>query len=277
MTPSTPPPPPKIGMRHGWHWFTGALGMVRRYPTVFLPMGLIVGCIDLFPLIGPLIVLFLGPTFLAGVCVAAYTVSEGHPPALRQLFALFQPSQQRHEAFKLCIPLVLGKLAAGMILAFALLHQAAAQGIKLSALRQNPHELWTFIAGDAMRPWLLLALAIFLLAWTLTALAIPHVALSAQPAYTSMGKSFKQIWRHLAAWIVAAAALFACLILIAWLLELTRIALIMKLGIFTFLYAVLGPMLYLAWRDHGGTPTTHDANTPPAPPSPPPPSGVLEA
>lgn len=273
-----PAPPPKIGIGHGWHWFTGALGMVRHWPTVFLPMGFIVAAIHtLIPILGPLAILIMGPAFLAGIGVAAHTAASGRPPAIRQLFAMFEHPAQRHEALKLCIPLVIGKVAAFMVLGFALADYMSSQGIRTTSLEGHPEKVMALLESSAMRPWLFVALALLLLAWTFTALAIPRVALSRARATAAMAESFRLVWRHLAAWIVALVALLAGLIVLAWLLLLTRIGLLMQLGVLTAMYAVLGPMLYIAWRDLGGTPSKRETHPPSAPPSPPPPTGVLEA
>src|SRR5699024_3268023 len=97
---------------------------------------------------------------------------------------------------------------------------------------------------------------------------------------SAMGTGFHQVWRHVPACIVAALTLFACVLAVALVLYLTRLMLLVQLGFFTTLYALLGPMLYAAWRDLGGHPPADDPGQPPAPPrppAPPPPSGVLEA
>lgn len=273
--------PRRIGAAHGWRWFTIALSMVRRQPVVFLGMGLFVAVVDtVLPIIGPLAVLIMGPAFLCGICVAADATARRQSPAFAQLFAVLVQSERRGEALKLCIPLVLGKLAAAMILGFALASQLARQGIKVETLQGHPDKLMALLVSEAMVPWLLVALAVVLFAWTVTALAIPRVAFSRESALAAISTGFRQVWQHFSAWIVAVLALFACLLIVVTVLYLTHLMLLVQLGFFTILYALLGPMLYAAWRDLGGYPPSDGPNQPPAPPrppSPPPPSGVLEA
>jgi hypothetical protein len=121
--------------------------------------------------------------------------------------------------------------------------------------------------------------AIVLLAWTFTALAVPRVALRGEAAFVAMGESFRRVWRSIGAWIVAAVLLFAGLVLLSILLMLTHVMAVVQLGLYTALYAVLGPLLHAAWRDlddHADS-SDRDDRAPPPPPAPPPPSGILEA
>ncbi|HET7268331.1 MAG TPA: BPSS1780 family membrane protein [Oleiagrimonas sp.] len=267
-----PQPPRKIGATQGWHWFVSALDLVRRQPATFLCMGLFVACVDsLLPYIGPLAVLIMGPAFLAGMCVAANTIARQQPPAFAQVFALLAQPGRRGEALKLCIPLVLGKFAAAMILGVALTNQLARKGIDVATLQGQRDKLMTLLISEAMVPWFVVALVVVVFTWTFTALAIPRVAFSREPAFTAMGESFRLVWRHIPAWFVAGLALCVCVVAVGMVLLLTRFMLLVQVGFFTTLYTVLGPMLYIAWRDLGGHPPSGD------PDQPPPPSGVLEA
>ncbi|HEX7342342.1 MAG TPA: hypothetical protein VF269_08735 [Rhodanobacteraceae bacterium] len=281
MTPT--PPSRRIGLGHGWRWFTGAWGMLRRRPQVFLLMGLTMAIIDMLsslPLIGLLAGLFMliaGPALLAGICMEAHGAAAGRTPNWQHLFTPLLDPARRREAIKLCIPLVIGKLTAIFMLAIVLLEKLARSGANLADLNHHPDQLIALLKSDAMRPWLFVALAIVLFAWTFTALAIPGVVLTSSRASTAMTESFRLVWHHLGAWIVAALALFVCVGIVFWLLSLTHVILIVQLGTFTLLYALLGPMLYLAWRDLGGLPTANTTPAAPKPPAPPPPSGFLEA
>lgn len=272
-------PPRRAGALHGWHWFTGALDIVRHQPATFLGMGLCVACVySLLPFVGPLAVLIMGPAALAGICIAARTSAHKQAPAFEQMFALLVEPTRRREALKLCIPLILGKLTAVMILGFALANQLARQGIKVTALQGDREKLMGLLLGDAMHPWLLAALAVIVLAWTFTLLAIPRVAFSREPAFTAMGESFRLVWHHFSAWLVAALALLALVLAVSMVLLATRFLLLVQLGFFTTLYAVLGPMMYVAWHDLGSQPADADSDNPPPPPSSPPsPPGVFEA
>ncbi len=277
---STPPsPPPRTGAGHGLKWLLEALGVVRRWPLVFLPMGLIVAIISVVPYLGGLAILFMGPALLAGIVVAADTARRGRTPAVHQLFAMFQEPARRNESLKLCLPLVIGKFTAGMVLAGAMLGIVSRSGIDPRSLEGQPEKILALFASGNVAGWLALVVAIVLLAWTFTALAIPRVALGREAAFEAIGRGFRQVWRSIGAWAVAILLLFAGLVLLTMLLMLTRSLVVVQVGLYTALYAVLGPLLHAAWRDLGGHAATQDDRhrAPPPPPAPPPPSGVLEA
>lgn len=276
MNAAPTPPPRHIGAGHGLKWLLEALGMVRRWPGTFLAMGLIMAVISLVPYLGGFAILFLGPALLAGIATAADTAWRGRTPATHQLFTMFQETAQRNEALKLCLPLVIGKLVAVMVLVVAVSRIMARRGMDVHALEGHPEKVLALFTDSSMPGWLALAVAIVLLAWTFTALAIPRVALRGEAAFAAMGESFRRVWRSIGAWIVAAILLFAGLVLLSMLLMLTHIMAIVQLGLYTALYAVLGPLLHAAWRDLDGSRVdTHHA--PPAPPTSPPASGVFEA
>src|SRR5699024_12000470 len=56
---------------------------------------------------------------------------------------------------------------------------------------------------------------------------------------SAMGTGFHQVWRHVPACIVAALTLFACVLAVALVMYLTRLMLLVQLGFFTTLYALL--------------------------------------
>lgn len=283
MNAAPTPPPRHIGAGHGLKWLLEALRTVRRWPGTFLAMGFIMAVISLVPYLGGFAILFLGPALLAGIVTAADTAWRGDTPATHQLFTMFQETTQRNEALKLCLPLVIGKLVAVMVLVVAVSRIMARHGMDVHTLEGHPEKVLALFSDSSMPGWLVLALAIVLLAWTFTALAIPRVALHGEAAFAAMGESFRRVWRSIGAWIVVAVLLFAGLVLLMTLLMLTQVMAIMQLGLYTALYAVLGPLLHAAWRDlddddmasnkddHG------QGRAPPTPPAPPPPSGVLEA
>jgi len=278
MSAAPTPPSRHIGAGHGLKWLLEALGMVRRWPGAFLSMGLIMAVISLIPYLGGLAILIMGPALLAGIVTAAETARRGHAPATHQLFAMFQETAQRHEALKLCLPLVVGKIAAAMIVVVAMFRVMTRLGMDVHALEGHPEKMLAVLADGSMPGWLALAVAIVLLAWTFTALAVPRVALRGEAAFVAMGESFRRVWRSIGAWIVAAVLLFAGLVLLSMLLMLTHVMAVVQLGLYTALYAVLGPLLHAAWRDlddHADS-SDKDDRAPPPPPAPPP-SGILEA
>lgn len=57
----------------GWTWVQQALALIKRWPQVFLLMGLILGVIAAVPFLGGLVILILGPALIwwHRVCRAA--------------------------------------------------------------------------------------------------------------------------------------------------------------------------------------------------------------
>lgn len=262
---------------HGWLWLADALKTIRRWPGVFLPMGLIVAIIQLIPYLGGLALLIMGPALVAGTIVAAQTATGGGTPAINQLFAMFEQPARRSEALKLCLPLLAGKFIALVVIAVALTNHMVNAGMTMQSLEGHPEKVLALLGSNDMVPWLLLAVAIVLVAWTFAALAIPRVALQKEPAFEAMRHSLRLVWSSIGAWIVAAALLFACMLAVTSLLMLTQLLLLVQLGLYTVLYAVLGPLLHAAWRDITGAMPPPPAPDPRPRNTPPPPSGVLEA
>lgn len=269
------PDPRKVPASQGWAWIGAAFAMVRRWPSVFPLMGLCMGLITWVPLFGVAILLLCGPGLLAGCVIAARSAATGGKPEVRQLWSMFEQPARRSEAFKLCIPLVAGKLAAIIVVAIGLDRYLVGHGMKPTVIEHDPQKLVEIFAHGDMLIWLGVAVLLVLVAWTFTALAIPKVALENKPAFVAMGESARQIWSNLGAWLVAFVGLFMVMMVVAWLLLLTRIPALMQLGTYTAMNMLLGPVLYTAWHELGG-------ETPPAGPSrpassPPPPTDVLEA
>ncbi|HEX7338769.1 MAG TPA: hypothetical protein VF271_02425 [Rhodanobacteraceae bacterium] len=272
---------PPNDLLRGWQWFVGALDVIRRHPGVFIPMALAIAVIStLVPVFGPLAILIWGPALLAGMAVAAHTQASGHTPQVGQLFALFGHGRLG-EATKLCLPLVAGKIVALFVLSTGLTVQLKAQGIALVApedVQRLMPELIKQMLSPAMHAWWAAAIIIVMFSWTIAALAIPRVAMTSTPAMAAMAHGFRLVWHHILAWVVAIAALFVVLVVVTGLLMFTRVGLIVELGVLTTMYTLLGPLLYVAWRDLDTAGSPPGGNPPSAPPRPPaPPSSYLEA
>lgn len=269
---------PRRPANHGWLWVVEGLKTVRRCPGVFLSMGLIVAVIQMIPMLGGLVLLVTGPALVAGTIVAAQAATRGTRPAVGQLFAMFDAAPRRTEALKLCVPLLVGKGLALLVLAMAVARRLAASGVEMQELEGHPEKILALFGQGDMLPWLLAAIVLVLLAWTFTALAIPRVALGSERAFDAMRHGVRQVWASLGAWVVVLLLLFSALMAVTTVLMLTQWMLVVQIGLYTALYAVLGPILHAAWRDIGGAgPAPPPPPTPGPRPTPPPPSGVLEA
>lgn len=239
--------PSRIPASRGWQWLTEAWHTVRQWPQVFVPMGLIIAGIHVLPYIGGLVILVAGPALVAGTVVAADTAARGGTPAFRQLVAMFEADTTRGESLKLCLPSVIGKFVAGMLVGIVVARRLMQAGVDPESLGVT--DLLKLLASGDMIVWLLLAAMIVLLAWTFLVLAIPRVALHQASAFDAMRAGVAQAWRGIGAWAIVALVLFGLALFAGALLYVTGIPAIMVVGAYTVLYTLLGPVLYAAWRD----------------------------
>lgn len=259
----------KMGASRGWHWVGQALSLARRWPTVFPLMGLIVGGIALIPWIGGMVLLFLGPSLIAGTILAAQRADAGHQPAVGDLFARFRDGERLGPTLTLCLPTVAGQFVGGLVGGIALLSAMRSHGIDIHDLESDPQKFVSAL-GPSLLGWGALAMVIMLVAYAFLFTSIARVALDKQEAMPSMGESARQAARHPAAWLVMMLTLLLCMFVPACIGLLVRLPLLASLLVYTVLYTVLGPTLYFAWRDlFGGSP---ERGTKPSPPSGPPPS-----
>jgi hypothetical protein len=261
-------PMSKVESSRGMRWVGQALGLVRRWPQVFLPMGLIVGAIYLIPLLGGLVLLILGPSLLAGAVIAARDADRGDRPAIGQLFELFREEGRLSQGLRLCLPMVGGQVLAGFLIGIPVARAMMQAGIDIKALESQP-EMILGIMGGSLFVWALVALLVVLFAYAFTATAIARVALDRREAMAAMAESLRLVRANLGAWVVTALLLFAGMFVLAMFSRVLGVPTLVQALCYAALYTVLGPLLYFAWRD-----LCAGAQAGGPPPSPPP---VLEA
>lgn len=258
----------KVESGRGARWVGQALGLVGRWPQVFLPMGLIVGVIYLVPLLGGLVLLVLGPSLLAGAVIAARDADRGGQPAFGQLFELFREEGRLGQGLRLCLPMIGGQVLAGFLIGIPVARAMLRAGVDIKALESQP-EMIVEIMGGSLFAWALVALLVVLFAYAFTATAIARVALDRYAAMAAMAESLGLVRANLGAWVVTALLLFVGMFVLAMFSMMLGIPTLVQALCYAALYTVLGPLLYFAWRD------LCDGAQAGSPPSSPPP--VLEA
>lgn len=260
---------------------TQAVALVVRHAGVFLTMGTLAALIYLIPLLGGFIMLILGPALIAGAIIAARDAAEGRPPRVGQMFSLFQEDGRLPDALKLCIPLVVGKVLASLVIGMGITRVLLRAGLDIKALESQPQLLIKTLqtsAGDLFG-WSIVSLLIVLVAWAFTATAISRVALQRAQPFPAMAESFRLALRHVGAWLLAAVALFLIVFVLAMPLLLGAHLLLAQMLINGLIYSLAGPLLYFAWRDLFGAVSDHAPSAPSAssPEAAQSPSGRFEA
>ena len=259
---------PKVGVARGWRWMTQAVSLVTHNASVFLPMGAIAAVIYLIPLLGGLIMLILGPALIAGSIIAARDAVNGNQPKVGQMFALFQEDGRLRDALKLCIPLVIGKVVASLILVVGVKRVLLRAGLDLKSLESQSEQLMKSLQGSAgdLFGWSIVSLLILLVAWAFTVTAISRVALDRSEPFAAMAESFRLALRNAGAWLLATLVLFLAVFVLAIPLLIGGHLALTQMLINVLIYSLLGPLLYFAWRDLAQTPDAGAESPPSAPP-----------
>lgn len=239
-----------------------ALQAVRRWPGVFGMAGLIAAGVSLLPLVGPLALAVLGPAYLAGLVVAADRAARGQTPELGDAFTLFRQQGRLGPAIALCLPIVVAQVTALVVLAAMTFRTALRLGINPA---HTPSEAQLARLAEAMLggigTWLLAVTVLMSFAYAFVVLAIPRVGLYATPPFQAMADSLRAVLRNAFPWIVALLSLLLWLTPPLMLLMAVRAVLLVQVLGVTAIYALVGPLLYVAWRDIAGA----DADEEPAP------------
>jgi hypothetical protein len=264
-------PVKKIGPGRGWAWVMAALHAVRRWPGVFGMGGLIAAGVSLLPVLGPLALAVLGPAYLAGMVIAADRAARGQTPELGDAFTLFRQQGRLRPALALCLPIVVAQVAALVTLAAMTFRTAVRLGINPA---HTPSEAQLARLADAMAggigTWMAVAIVLMSFAYAFVVLAIPRVGLYGTSPFPAMGDSLRAVLRNTGPWIVALLSLLLWLTPPLMLLMAIRAVLLVQVLGVTAIYALVGPLLYVAWRDIAGAdaadgPATPDEDAPPPP------------
>lgn len=272
-------------MRHvpaatGFEWLRRAFLLLRAHPAPLLSMGAILTVIALVPLVGILVMLFLGAALLGGIVFAAREAEAGRTPRVGQLFQAFHEGDRVGSLVALCLPLLAAFAVAVFVIGIPLASAVAQGQLSLEQLRgPGAAEALEAALGGRVFPMMLTMLVLVVLVGMLTFFAVPDIMLGKRGAFEAMRRSLRACVHNLGAFLLAVLVLGVGLQLLNYLLSLLLPPLLAGVLVNIPYYALFGPLLYVAWSDVYGTDRAESerAAAPPSPPSPPSPPPSFEA
>lgn len=256
----------KVDAGNGLNWLTEAIGIVFRNPGAFLVMALIVGVINIIPLLGSLTILVCGPALTGGIVYAARTEADGGKAELGHLFQAFQQPGKIGPMLLLCLPTIVGAallLVCGLVFGVGALVSGG-----LSAA--NGSSLGAGAIGGGVLLLCLIGLVIMLAIYALQFFAIPRVMLDGVEPFAAMKESFSACLANIGAFLVFGVVFSVlCCVAAMVLIWIPIIGWIVMAGVGT---VILGAALFVAWRQvyAGAAAATSAMPPPPAPQAPPP-------
>lgn len=246
----------KVQVNRAVFWLGSAFRMVRRYPGAFLGMGLIYALISLIPLIGPITVVLLGPALLGGMIHAGQGAdSQGpahHRPQMGDMFRAFQGDHKLGSLIALSLPAIT-VIVVGLVILGSVVVQAKASGSWPSDMAAIQPEILLKLLLPGLLHWIPLLMALSLLAYALTFFGIARAMLESCSAWTAMSSSARAAWSNPGAFLLTLLLILAMsmLVMIPMMGVLMSIHGLWIGSLFynTALYALLGPILYFAWKD----------------------------
>lgn len=251
----------KVTADHASTWISAAFACVRRYPLVFLGMGLIQALIGQIPLLGVVVTWLLGFALTAGGMYAAREADHGRVPRLGQLFQAFDGQSPLAALVALCLPGVALVLLLVIAAAVLLAGSVGGDAQQLQALSTNPLAILGFLKAH----WLALALLLLitlLLQAMLTFFAVPRVFFDQRGPFAAITDSFRASARNFGAFLLTGVLLalvfigFGLLVGLVVLLPLRVFGLDMAVAQVPFavvfgmlVNAIQGPLIYAAWKD----------------------------
>lgn len=259
----------KVAAGNGWQWIKTAIDVVKRHPVPFLVMGLILAIIGVIPVLGGLITLILGPALIGGMCYAAQQADTGRTPEIGHLFRAFQESDRIGSLIALCIPMIVGAVVIGILVAIFVFGAIASAGgmALLENAEANPMILFGALGASAL---ILVPLVIIigLAIYAFTFFAIPRTMLERAEGFANMKDSFAACRRNFGAFFVCVIVLLLAAGILSAIFNAINLAVIGGILVSTALYALLGPTLYHAWRDvYGDAAAVIEAPAAPPPPA----------
>lgn len=268
----------------GAEWLMGGFRLLRRSPlglgllgAIFGALGLVAniamqgGAVTLAMLL-QLVFILLGPLLLAGLIVAAREVDEGRAASPAHLLRSVQEGKARRLLATL-LPQIIA-MAICLLLLFVMIGptQLEALSVAMQQVQQQSRPDPTVFDGlpvGRMFLWVLMVLAIGVVAGFFNFTAIPEMMFRDRGAHESMLQSFRACVRNLPALIVffvllviAAVALNLGVILIAALvgalLGQAAMQIVMQLLMMAVLMPVITGAMYHAWKQLHGSDAAAD-------------------
>lgn len=240
---------------NGITWLTEAVNLVLKNPAAFFLMGLIVTVIGTLPILGSLVLMVISPALYGGIAWAARAQARGETAELAQLFQGFKEDGRIGPLLILCLPGVVAGFIAGVLIVIWVAVALAGAGV--SAVLERPEALLG-AAGTGAVLLGLVVVALMLVVFAVTFLAVPDVMFGERDAFVAMRRSlhgcrdnFGAMLVYLLVMVCAAILLMAILSMISSLLgQFVTSILITPIG---------GASMYLAWQDVLGEAVTKEA------------------
>lgn len=267
----------KLPASAGAEWLLGGFGLLRKAPLSLSLLGAIYGVLTLLVglsmqrdltlfLLLELALVLLGPILLGGMI---YAVREVDNDRAAQPLHLVQGLRDGHwpRLLATLLPQVVAMLLIVLLLAVLVGSQTLTQMAEVVEKAQGQAKpdpaLFAAIPFGRIFLWLLLTMAIGILAGFFTFIGVPEIALTANGAWDAMSRSFRACLRNLPAMIVffilAIIAVFAFyfVLLIAGLLVRavagdTAMQLVMQMLLMAVMMPVMTGAMYVAWKQMVG-------------------------
>lgn len=240
---------------NGVAWLTQGAQLILRNPAAFLLMGLIVTVIGALPILGSMVLAVISPALYAGIIWAARVQAQDGTAELAHLFQGFKEEGRLGPLLILCLPGVVAGFIAVVLIAIWI--GVALAGVGASAVLERPEALLG-AAGTGAVLLGLVVVALMLVVFAVTFLAVPDVMFGERDAFVAMRRSlhgcrdnFGAMLVYLLVMVCAAILLMAILSMISSLLgQFVTSILITPIG---------GASMYLAWQDVLGEAVTKEA------------------
>ena len=263
----------KLSASAGAEWLLGGFGLLRKAPLSLSLLGAIYGVLTLLVglsmqrdltlfLLLELALVLLGPILLGGMI---YAVREVDNDRAAQPLHLVQGLRDGHwpRLLATLLPQLLAMLLIVLLLAVLVgsqtLTQMAEVVEKAQGQAQPDPALFAAIPFGRIFLWLLLTMAIGILAGFFTFIGVPEIALTASGAWDAMFRSFRACLRNLPAMIVffiltiiAVFAFYFVLLLAGLLVRAvagdTAMQLVMQVLLMAVMMPVMTGAMYVAWK-----------------------------
>lgn len=253
----------KVGVEKGVEWIAEGFRTFRRYPGPFLLMGLIYTAISLLPFgLGVLVIFLLGPALLGGIIHAARTASDGRVPRLEEMFQAFREGDRIASFMALCLP-TLAFVVILVVLAIpifaAVIHALPGGALDPQSAADRAAML---AAVKSVLPNVTGRLTLFFVALVvlgflgsmLTFFASARIMLDKDTAFPAMRTSFRACTRNFGAYFVCMLLIGIGIFILQVLFSLLLPRILVTLFTAVPLNALLGPIMYSAYRSIFGTP-----------------------
>lgn len=266
----------KVSASAGAEWLLGGFALLRKAPLALGLLGLIWGGLSALASVGGQLWLsfalaLLGPILFGGLIHATREVDQGRPA----LPAHLVQGLREGKAVRLLAMLLpqFAAVAVVVMLLFAMIGSEQLQQLMLVMEQMqttSDPQLAEGLPTGRLFAWLLVALAVGVLAGFFTFVAIPEVMFTERGAFAAMLLSVRACLRNLGALMVLIVLMFIAMLALSLAAQLVVAVLALALGaqpamfigqllLMAVLLPVMGGAVYHAWRQMLGTTSTEPA------------------